>query len=256
MTTVEKRVEEIKSKGYELDFGTVFNHAFENYKKIALYAGSMILVFLVIMSILITGGFILTVGMSAFIKMANPENLKSMENLVGINLIIYLGSMLALGLLIGPFFAGFLKMAHSAEKDEAFTSAAIFEYYKAPYFAQIIISSLILSVFNMAVSFLLNSTGIIYLGTVSSLIINFLTFLTVAFIVFGKLNAFDAIKASITIVLKNPITILALVITAFIGSLVGFIGCCIGVFFTLPIMYSMTYALYNAIIGFETEKVD
>ncbi|MBE0391861.1 hypothetical protein [Flavobacterium sp. PL002] len=256
MTTVEKRVEEIKSKGYELDFGTVFNHAFENYKKIALYAGSMILVFLVVMAILITGGFILAIGMPAFIKMANPENLKTIESLVGINLILYLGSMLALGLLIGPFFAGFLKMAHSADKDEAFTSAAIFEYYKAPYFLQIIISSLIISVFNMTISLLLNRTGILYLGTLSSLIINFITLLTVAFIVFGKLNALDAIKASITVVLKNPITILALTITAFIGSLVGFIGCCIGVFFTLPIMYSMTYALYNAIIGFETKKID
>jgi hypothetical protein len=36
--------------------------------------------------------------------------------------------------------------------------------------------------------------------------------------------------------------------------MVGFIGCCIGVFFTLPFMYSMYYAMYNDIIGFDYEE--
>ena len=34
--TTQDRIEEIKKNGYTLDFGNVFNHAFENYKKIAL----------------------------------------------------------------------------------------------------------------------------------------------------------------------------------------------------------------------------
>jgi hypothetical protein len=41
----KNRIEEIKANGYQLDFSNVFNLAFENYKKIALYAGSLILVF-------------------------------------------------------------------------------------------------------------------------------------------------------------------------------------------------------------------
>ena len=36
----------------KLDFGNVFNHAFENYKKIALYAGLMIFVFFVMVRII------------------------------------------------------------------------------------------------------------------------------------------------------------------------------------------------------------
>jgi hypothetical protein len=39
---------EIVHNGYALDFADVFNKAFENYKKIALYAGLMIFVFMVI----------------------------------------------------------------------------------------------------------------------------------------------------------------------------------------------------------------
>ena len=46
MNTTKDKIEKISTNGYELDFGTVFENAFENYKKIALYAGLMLLVFL------------------------------------------------------------------------------------------------------------------------------------------------------------------------------------------------------------------
>ena len=43
--STQNRIEEIKKNGYILDFAKVFNHAFENYKKIALYGGLVIFVF-------------------------------------------------------------------------------------------------------------------------------------------------------------------------------------------------------------------
>ena len=45
MNQTLKRLLEIEKNGYQIDFGNVFNHAFENYKKIALYAGSVIVIF-------------------------------------------------------------------------------------------------------------------------------------------------------------------------------------------------------------------
>ena len=51
MKLIKDKIEEIKANGYQIDFGTVFEHAFENYKKIALYAGLMLLVFLILFSI-------------------------------------------------------------------------------------------------------------------------------------------------------------------------------------------------------------
>ena len=45
-TTVEK-LNEIKQFGYPLDFGDVFSQSFENYKKIALIVGSIILVLII-----------------------------------------------------------------------------------------------------------------------------------------------------------------------------------------------------------------
>jgi hypothetical protein len=47
MDTVKSRIEDIKETAIQ-STGTVFNQAFENYKKIALYAGSAILIFSVI----------------------------------------------------------------------------------------------------------------------------------------------------------------------------------------------------------------
>jgi hypothetical protein len=39
MNLKQDRIKEIVHNGYALDFADVFNKAFENYKKIALYAG-------------------------------------------------------------------------------------------------------------------------------------------------------------------------------------------------------------------------
>jgi uncharacterized membrane protein len=80
--------------------------------------------------------------------------------------------------------------------------------------------------------------------------------LTIPFIVFGKLNATDAIKSSCIIMVKKPFDLWALLIVAGLVSIVGIIGCGIGLFFTIPFLYSMTYAIYAAIIGFESNEVD
>jgi hypothetical protein len=53
MNLKQDRIKEIVHNGYALDFADVFNKAFENYKKIALYAGLMIFVFMVILILII-----------------------------------------------------------------------------------------------------------------------------------------------------------------------------------------------------------
>ena len=48
MNLLKERLQDIEKNGYQLDFGNVFNHAFENYKKIALYAGLVLFVFTIL----------------------------------------------------------------------------------------------------------------------------------------------------------------------------------------------------------------
>jgi hypothetical protein len=67
------------------------------------------------------------------------------------------------------------------------------------------------------------------------------------------MDALDAMKSSATIYLKQPFLILGLLIVAGFASLIGLIGFCIGIFFTIPFVYSLSYTLYFSIIGTEKE---
>jgi hypothetical protein len=253
-TTLKKdRIEEIKAKGYSLDFGTVFESAFENYKKIAVYAGLMLLVFSIFISIAMLMGLVSYIGienMEGFgEKMKQYSNLKEIP--LDIAIPLNAGLLLFSGL-INPFMAGFFKMADCGEKDEEFHVSTMFSYYKFPYFSTIFLFVIIIGFINTGLAMLLQSAGLSFVGTVVNLLISFLTFLSIPLIIFGNLNAIDAIQSSIIIVSKQPLVLLGLVIVAAIGAVLGIFGFCIGIFFTWPFLYSMNYVIYKTIIGIDT----
>ncbi len=254
MNTIKERIEDIKTNGYQLDFGTVFESAFENYKKIVLYAGLMLLVFMVLFIAFMTTGIIYYIGinnMDAF-----NEKIKHFSTLKTIPLNILLpfeAGIILLSGFLSPFYAGFLKMAHYGDKDEEFHLSSMFTYYKSPYFGNIFISTIILSLISSGISLIFELAEIQIIGVFISLTISFLTFLTVPLIVFGNLNAIDAIKSSTIIVSKQPLIIVGLLIVAIIAAIIGLFGFCIGIFFTIPFLYSMYYAIYSAIIGVDFE---
>ncbi|WP_240723491.1 hypothetical protein [Flavobacterium sp. GT3P67] len=250
--TTQDRIEEIKKNGYTLDFGNVFNHAFENYKKIALYGGLVFFVFMILMSI-----FAIVVLFSIFdaktvLEKLKPENLKP-ENLSLNSMLIFSGVSLLITCLLSPFSAGLIKMAYCAERDEEFHVSTMFEYYKAPYFKELFIATFLVTIVSSILSAVINYAQIPVLEFVVSITIGLFTILMIPLIIFGKLKAVEAIQASILIVSKQPIVILGLFVVGIIAVLVGLIGCCIGIVFTIPFMYSLYYAIYSEIIGFESE---
>lgn len=253
MKPVKDRIEEIKINGYELDFGTVFESTFENYKKIAVYAGLMLLVFLILLSILLLTGMISYIGienMEAFSeKLRNFSELK--EKPLDIVLKLNAGVLLFSGLL-NPFMAGFLKMADCGEKGEEFHVSTMFSYYKSPYFLNIFIAIFIITLVNMSLTILLEFAGFNIIGSIISMTISFITFLTIPFIIFGKLNSIDAIKSSVIIVSKQPLVLLGLIIVSLIAAIIGIFGFCIGILFTMPFIYSMNYMIYKNIIGIDS----
>lgn len=252
MKTTKEKIEEIKTNGYQIDFGNVFNHAFENYKKIALYAGLMIFVFAILLGFLAAGIVISTFGVSA-LNQKMLEDLR-VENFTGLHLAIYLILGILFNCLLVPFLAGLIKMAHSAEKDEEFHVSTVFQYYKNPYFQELVISAFIITIFSTGLSEMFKLVGIEIIGALLSAVISFFTFLTIPLIIFGNLKAIDALKSSMIIVSKQPLVLLGLIIVSGIASLVGFIGCCIGIFFTIPFIYSMYYVIYTSIIGIDSEN--
>ncbi len=247
--TLEK-IEEIKKNGYSLSFEEVFEHAIENYKKIAVYGGLMLIVFLFILCVVVFGlafTFLDTESLIQNLKMmgTNPEAV-SKDFMIG-----YFTSILLITCLLSPFQAGFLKMADCGENDEEFHVSSIFTYYKNPYFTNICLSAFILTIIGSGITIIFENLGFQFLGTVLSLLINFLSFLTIPLIVFGGLNGIESIKTSIIIVSKKPWLLLGILIVGSVLSIVGVIALIIGVFFTIPFLYSINYSIYKAIIGFD-----
>ncbi|ABQ07713.1 hypothetical protein [Flavobacterium johnsoniae] len=252
MKSTLDQIEDIKKDGYSIDFSTVFNYAVENYKKIALYSGLIILVFSVVAGAVIMGLAVAFYGVQSLSENF-IENFK-IENLSYVQQIITAASIAAVTALFAPLGAGFLKMADCADKDETFNVSTIFTYYSSPYFLQLFSVAFIIGIVTNGISYFTESLGIGYLGTGVSLFINFFTYFTIPLIIFGNLNAVDAIKSSLVLVSKNPVTIFLLFIVGFLGSLVGLVGCCIGVIFTVVFNSSVTYSAYFSIFNEEEQQ--
>jgi len=249
MPTTKETLDNIRANGYDIDFGTVFNNAFENYKKIALNAGLAVL----LMSILVCVGIGLLV-VSVIGVAISTESLAQfkVENLSILWLVAYIFCAIIFGALMSPINAGLIKMAHFASVGEEFSVGTAFDYYRNEYFKEIVMATVVITFFSSVLSIGLQWVGFQWLGIIMSISISILTFLTIPLIIFGNLKAMEAIEGSILVVSKQFLILFALIIVAAIFSCLGFFGFCIGIFFTIPIIYAMYYAIYSAVIGNQT----
>lgn len=251
LKTTQDRIHEIEKNGYPLDFGIVFNHAFENYKKIAIYAGLIIFVFFIMLIVFVSVILVAFFDFAMILEKMKPENLQP-ENLSLNFILIVSGVSVLLSSLFSPISAGLIKMAYCAERDEEFHVSTMFEYYKISYFKELFIATLLISIFSTLLSSLIDYAQIPFVGFIITVTITLITILTIPLIIFGNLNAIEAVKSSILIVAKQPLILLGLLVVGAISTLVGLIGCCVGMVFTVPFIYSLYYAIYSEIIGFET----
>ncbi len=253
MKTTNEKIEIIKQEGYDIDFGTVFNQAFDNYKKIALNAGLAFFLFLFVMAMI--------AGIIIFMVMDTSNLAESMQGFRVKNFSIFgagiyiLGTILFSGLL-APFMAGIIKMAHCAAKHEAVSMGSVFEYYQSAYFGKLFIATVLIALFSNTISVISEVAGYQFLGIAVSCLISFLTFMTIPLIIFGDLKPDEAIKGSIIIVSKQPFILLGLLIVSVLFCVLGIIGFCLGIFFTMPFVYSMYYCIYDAIVGDEDTDSD
>lgn len=252
MKSTLAQIEDIKKNGYSLDFATVFNHAFENYKKIALYSGLIILVFSILAAMAFMGIMVAYFGAGSITKdfLLDLEN----QHFTAIQLVIQTVAVSAIAGITAPFGAGFLKMADCADKDIEFNVSTIFSYYKAPYFGQVFIAAFVPALVGTALANFIDSFEVLYIGNVISFMVSYFMYLSIPLVVFGNLNAIDAIKSSFIVVTKNPINIFAFFIIGFIGSLIGIFACCVGIIFTVVFNSSMIYATYFGIFGINEEE--
>ena len=244
--TAKNTIEEIKNYGHDIDFSDVFSKSFENYKRIALQAGIVFILFGMVVCSVVIGTFAAFWCASAITE--TMDNIK-LENLSPIMVLLYILVVSLLSGLVTPISAGIMKMADQASANQEFSIATAFDYYRSVYFKELFVAPMLISVFTAGTFTLLQSVGISALGVFITYVIYFFTFLTIPLIIFGNLKAIDAIQGSCIIVSKQFLIILGLLIVAVILSFLGMIGFCIGIFFTLPFLYSTYYCIYDEIIG-------
>ncbi len=248
--SAKSRIQEIKDRGYHLDFTETFTHAFEIWKKIALMAGAALVVCMFIVLILFGGLFALTIGFSQMGNMA----MVNFENSNYTFIIAYFASIALISALMIPFTAGILKMAYNADHNIDIEFSQIFQYYSSPYLKDLFLSGIVLASISFIFSLGLEMMNLQILGALFVLILSFLTFLTIPLIIFGKLNFSDAIMGSITVVSKNMLIIVGLLLVSFIFALAGFIAFCIGYIFTVSLIYALYYSIYKKSVGFDSSS--
>ncbi|ESU24742.1 hypothetical protein FEDK69T_02940 [Flavobacterium enshiense DK69] len=248
MNYINNRLKEIKQNGYQIDLGDLINESFESYKKIALLSGLALLI--VILSLLIVSVF----GLSYFFDLENlsEETLKmDFSTFTPEQIALYVGGVSLLAIILTPFTAGLIKVAHDVETQDEISFSTIFDCYKADYLKDLLISSLVISLITSTITISFQLIHLDIVGSLLSYLIGFFTCLTVPLIIFGRLSAMNAIANSIMVVSKQPLIIFLAILLATIGSFIGLFAFCIGLFFTMPYLYCMYYAIYNRSVGFE-----
>lgn len=248
MNYINTRLSEIKQNGFDLDLGNLINESFENYKKIALLAGlalTIIILLLMIATIFALGYFI------DFENFSQDQLIMDFNTFTPVQIAIYIGATALFAMLFAPFTAGLIKIAHDVETKDEVSFSNIFDCYKGIYLKDLMFSAFVIAVFSSCITVGFQMIHLEFVGTILNYIIGFMSCLTIPLIVFGRLNAIDAILNSILVVSKQPLIIFLALLLAVIGACLGLIAFCLGIFFTLPYLYSMYYAIYKNSVGFD-----
>lgn len=230
-----------------LDIGVAINDAFEIYKKIALPGGiALLIIMMVVFVVLFTGiGFFVDLEtLSEEMKNLKPENLSLQTNLM------YSGVLTLITALVSPFIAGILKMAHDADHNEEVKISSIGYYVNSSRFVPIVLTVSVLTLVNSLISNFL-TYGFPVIGNKIAILITFpigiLTFIALPLVLFNECNFLKAIQDSIRLTAPRFFIVLVLLVIVYILSLVGLIAFCIGLVFTMPIIYAMQYVIYKSL---------
>ena len=250
MKTSKKRIEDLRNHGYELDFTNTFNVAFEAYKKMALIAGAVIIIIALIGAVLFGGAAISAFGLS---QISESMIDFKVQNLSSAWVALYVVGMAAFSGVSAVITAGLIKMAHNAYTTGETSMGTAFQYFKDSHFGDIFIAGFVIALGTGGVSTALELSGVPIVGGIIGFIISVFAVMSIPLIIFADLKAIDAITTSFSLVSKNALLILALIIISIIIACVGFIALCIGIFFTLPFVYAMYYSIYVNAVGIEDD---
>lgn len=259
MKSTLDKVQEIKKNNYHLDIGEVISQTFENYKKIALLSGGVLLLLTIVLIVAVAGiGMVLGLALTFGDYLTEYGVGKLSATFLLMNLVI---SVIAYALL-APIGAGIIQIAHNAETNRDFDFSTAFMHYKTRHFKQLFLAMALITLTSSGINTLVQLShlyffdttlilGLTFVSFFFAILIPMLTLLTIPYIIFGNLDAVNAIKASITTVSKRFWVILLLMIIFIICAMLGVFALCVGIFFTIPIHFSAQYIIYRNAIPME-----
>lgn len=240
--------------GYSLDLSKIIELSFETYKKTFLISGIALIFLFIVALILYVGYFGLLFGFSNFTDTITQieSNASNVTTQIANTLV---GAVFSA--LIGPIIAGSIYVNHLSKTNKEFGLASIFDFYKGDKVKDILINQFIITLFVNVIAAFLVQINFPIIGGLVQIIVMLFTFYSIPLIVFADQNYMDAITKSALLFLKQPFVIIVSIIIGILGSLIGIIVLCIGIFFTVPFYFSINYAVYNEAIGFEkTSPID
>lgn len=259
---VRNKLEQIKREGYGLHLEAVLSNAFDIHKKSILPGFVATFIYIIVMLIVGLSMFGTLYGMSitefAEAIGKNPQAVEvTMSNISISSILIYsLVSGIA-GALIAPVLSGLYKVAYNTQYGGNGSVTDLFIYYKQPYFLNIFIYTFLFSFVLQMINFGFDRFIPAFGGVIAFVVQIFLgvsLVLTIPFIIFGNFSWIDSVKASFAVTFKNWFFLFFILLISVIIAFIGILFCGIGVLFTFPFLYIVTFVLYDKIIGFNVES--
>ncbi|MEO0060191.1 MAG: hypothetical protein RLZZ312_1838 [Bacteroidota bacterium] len=249
------KIEKIKQEGFYFGFGEIFDQTIQNYKKIIWVQGFVILLIILLFTVVIGSVAGLAVGVGSLTEYFTEMQVNGVGTVA--LLVQLLVGIIGAGI-AAPFTAGLLKMAHLAEQDKDFGFSTAFDYYKSPYLKELFLCGIyvaivtsglatIVAILSESYSFLKTPLGIF--NVVFSIVAPILTIFSIPLVVFGNLSAVNAIQGSVAAAKQKFWTILLLGIIFLVCLCFSIFAFCIGIFFAIPLAYSLEYIMYKTAFG-------
>lgn len=226
----------------EYTFSEIFEKALELYKKIFANAGLAFLLFGIIQVLVSSSIQLLFYGFSIFSKDAVAIDMNNFA------LEVQLGASLSNALLTGlttPMIASIFYMCKYYLENQKQPPLNVFEYYNPPYFKKIFVYSFSVTFVLELLMLFFNQIESAWIGILIAVLISFFTILMVPVLVMKDLDIQDSLILGFKMTTQQPFTLLLLVIVSGLFALTGFIGLCIGIIFTMPIVYIVIFCVYE-----------
>lgn len=247
----------LDQKNYSLNFGEIFNEAWNLFTKtigmgilaVIIYLIASGLIGLVIESL--TGFNAVTQGFAEDIQgISNPESmLYKLQEFYTENLNLILVSRLTTELILllaFPLAAGFILVCREMDQKGYAGISTLFSTFKPEYWGRLMVLAVVYFVVSKIATMFFILPGI-YVWTAACI--------ACPFVLFKNMNGVEAFTSSIKMVNKKWFDVFKLLFVASLIGVSGYLLCGIGRIATYPFVLVMVYMLYKNMVGFDEDEI-